>query len=130
LHDPQAFHHRRRGGRVDPGDGEPEPGAAQPLQSPPQREAERVGRIPPLGKPVRHLGTGRPADRRDLPLPEVTAQGWLIITRDRMIQHHRREIAAMRENEARMVTLAGGEAIDTRDSWRSSCASGGPSSAV
>jgi hypothetical protein len=43
-------------------------------------------------------------------LPAVTRHGWLIITRDRHIQDHRREIAVVREYGARMVALASTEA--------------------
>lgn len=46
-------------------------------------------------------------------IPEVTARGWLIITRDSNISVNRAEIAAVRENGARMVALAGKEAIGT-----------------
>ena len=46
-------------------------------------------------------------------IPETARQGWLIITRDRHIQEHRAEIAAVTSSGARMVTLAGPEAIDT-----------------
>lgn len=38
-------------------------------------------------------------------IPEVARRGWLILTRDRHIQDHRLEIAAVRDNAARMVTL-------------------------
>jgi uncharacterized protein (DUF433 family) len=48
-------------------------------------------------------------------IPLVTAAGWLIITRDRHIQVHRREIAAVRDHGARMVTLAGEDARSTFD---------------
>lgn len=44
-------------------------------------------------------------------IPEVTRRQWLIITRDNNIS--RAEIAAVRDNGARMVTLAGNEAIGT-----------------
>lgn len=37
----------------------------------------------------------------------------LIITRDRHIQEHRAEIAAVKSSGARMVTLAGAEAVNT-----------------
>jgi hypothetical protein len=46
-------------------------------------------------------------------IPLVAANGWLIITRDRRIQDHRREIEAVRENGARMVALSGPEARGT-----------------
>jgi hypothetical protein len=42
-------------------------------------------------------------------IPQVAAQGWLIITRDRHIQDRPSEIAAVRTNGARMVVLAGRE---------------------
>jgi len=48
-------------------------------------------------------------------IPEVTARGWLIITRDSNISVNRAEIAAVRESGARMVALAGKEAIGRRD---------------
>lgn len=38
-------------------------------------------------------------------IPEVAARGWLIITRDHMIAQNRNEIAAVRENKAKMVAL-------------------------
>jgi PIN domain-containing protein len=43
-------------------------------------------------------------------IPAVTRRGWLIVTRDRHIQDHRREIEAVREHGARMVALSGAEA--------------------
>jgi hypothetical protein len=46
-------------------------------------------------------------------IPLVAAAGWLIITRDRHIQHHRAEIAAVRDNGAKMVALSGRDALDT-----------------
>ncbi len=49
----------------------------------------------------------------DVWIPETAQQGWLIITRDRAIQDNRREIEAVRDSGARMVTLAGGDAIGT-----------------
>lgn len=51
----------------------------------------------------------------DVWIPEVTAHGWLIITRDRRIQDHPAEIAAVRDAGARMIALAGSEAIGTWD---------------
>jgi hypothetical protein len=48
----------------------------------------------------------------DVWIPEATRQKWLIITRDRHIQDHRSEIEAVRSSGARMVNLAGDEAID------------------
>lgn len=46
-------------------------------------------------------------------IPLVTAREWLIITRDSRIQQHRAELAAVRDNGARMVALAGPDAIGT-----------------
>ena len=46
-------------------------------------------------------------------IPEVTRHGWLIITRDSNIAANRAEIAAVRDNGARMVALAGRDAIGT-----------------
>lgn len=46
-------------------------------------------------------------------IPETARQGWLIITRDRHIQDHRAEIEAVRISGARMITLAGAEAVTT-----------------
>jgi PIN like domain len=43
-------------------------------------------------------------------LPRVTAKNWLIITRDRHIQDHTAEIAAVRDSGARLITLASDEA--------------------
>jgi hypothetical protein len=51
--------------------------------------------------------------RDDVWIPETARRGWLIITRDRRIQEHRAEIEAVRVSGARMVTLAGAEAVDT-----------------
>jgi PIN like domain len=51
--------------------------------------------------------------RDEVWIPEAARQGWLIITRDRRIQEHRAEIEAVRVSGARMVTLAGAEAVDT-----------------
>lgn len=45
-------------------------------------------------------------------IPAVTQQGLLIVTRDTAIQSHRAEIAAVRENGARMVAMTGADAID------------------
>jgi hypothetical protein len=44
-------------------------------------------------------------------IPEVTRRGWLIVTRDSAIPDHRAEIAAVRDSGARLVALAGSEAI-------------------
>jgi len=46
-------------------------------------------------------------------IAEVARRGWLIVTRDSRIQHHRAELAAVREHDARMVALAGDEAVGT-----------------
>ncbi|GAA2709321.1 PIN-like domain-containing protein [Actinoplanes palleronii] len=43
-------------------------------------------------------------------IPEVARRGWLIITRDRHIQEHRLEIAAVRDHRARMVALTAADA--------------------
>jgi len=48
-------------------------------------------------------------------IPEVTRVGLLIITRDASIADNRAEIEAVRNAGARMVTLAGREAIGTWD---------------
>jgi hypothetical protein len=46
-------------------------------------------------------------------IPEVTARGWLIITRDSHIQDNPAEIAAVRDHAARMVVLGGRDAGST-----------------
>lgn len=38
-------------------------------------------------------------------IPDVAARGWMIVTRDSMIIQNRNEIAAIRENNAKMVAL-------------------------
>lgn len=48
-------------------------------------------------------------------IPETARHGWLIITRDSRIQHHRAEIEAVRTSDARMIALAGEEARGTWD---------------
>ncbi|HEX8305015.1 MAG TPA: hypothetical protein VF612_09060 [Jatrophihabitans sp.] len=48
-------------------------------------------------------------------IPEVTRHDWLIITRDSNIAVNRAEIQAVRDSRARMVALAGKEAIGTWD---------------
>ena len=53
------------------------------------------------------------AARDEAWIPEVTRHGWLIITRDRNIATNPAEIAAVRDSGARMVTIAGAEAIGT-----------------
>lgn len=46
-------------------------------------------------------------------IPVIAQQGLLIITRDAHIQDHRLQIAAVRDNSARMVALAGKAAGNT-----------------
>jgi len=46
-------------------------------------------------------------------IPQVAAHNWLIITRDANIAGNRAEIAAVRDSGARMVALAGKDAIGT-----------------
>jgi hypothetical protein len=46
-------------------------------------------------------------------IPIVATAGWLIITRDSRIQEHRAEIAAVRDNGAKMVALSGRDATTT-----------------
>lgn len=46
-------------------------------------------------------------------IPEVASRDWLIITRDSNIAVHRAEIQAVRTSGARMVALAGKEAVGT-----------------
>lgn len=43
-------------------------------------------------------------------IPIVAAEEWLIITRDRAIQDHRLEVAAVLDHSARMVALSSAEA--------------------
>lgn len=43
-------------------------------------------------------------------IPQVAAEGWVIITRDSVIQGHSREVDAVYEHGARMVALAGNAA--------------------
>lgn len=47
-------------------------------------------------------------------IPKVAAAGWLIITRDRRIQHRPAEIAAVLDNNAKMVALS---SRDARTKW-------------
>lgn len=56
-----------------------------------------------------------PAVKDPLWIPEVARHGWLIITRDRHIQEHHREIEAVRDNGARMVALTGEDARSVFD---------------
>ena len=50
-------------------------------------------------------------------IPDVAARGWLIVTRDSMIIQNRNEIAAIRENNAKMVAL---NQRDAQTKWVSS----------
>jgi hypothetical protein len=50
-------------------------------------------------------------------IPEVAARGWLIVTRDSMIIQNRNEIAAVRDNKAKMVAL---NQRDAQTKWASS----------
>ncbi len=54
-----------------------------------------------------------PAVKDRVWIPQVAELGWLIITRDSAIQRYRAELAAVRENGARMVALAGRDATNT-----------------
>jgi PIN like domain len=47
-------------------------------------------------------------------IPEVAERGWLIVTRDSHIQDHVAEIAAVRENGAKLVALSG---VDAASTW-------------
>jgi hypothetical protein len=60
-------------------------------------------------------------------IPQITALGWLIITRDRRIQDHPSEIAAVRDSGARMVALSGKDARGTFDQLEVFMPSGGRS---
>lgn len=55
-----------------------------------------------------------PTIKDELWIPEVAQRGWLIITRDRHIQDHPAEIAAVRDHGAKMVALS---AADARSVW-------------
>ena len=44
-------------------------------------------------------------------IPQVAARSWLIVTRDNAIIENRNEIAAVRENNAKMVALNRKEAV-------------------
>jgi PIN like domain len=55
-----------------------------------------------------------PAIKDEVWIPEVAERGWLIITRDRHIQDHPAEIAAVRDNGAKMVALS---ALDAGSVW-------------
>jgi hypothetical protein len=52
-----------------------------------------------------------PATDDEVWIPEVAQLGWLIVTRDSRIQDHPAEIEAVRSAGARMVALAGKEAV-------------------
>jgi hypothetical protein len=54
-----------------------------------------------------------PATEDRIWIPETARQGWLIITRDSRIQHHRAEVDAVRTSGARMITLSSDEARGT-----------------
>jgi len=43
-------------------------------------------------------------------IPRVTTEGWLIVTRDRRIQHHPAELNAVRDAGARMVVFSADDA--------------------
>jgi hypothetical protein len=47
-------------------------------------------------------------------IPETARRGWLIITRDSRIQHHRAEIRAVQTSGARMIAPAG---VDAGGTW-------------
>jgi hypothetical protein len=51
-----------------------------------------------------------PAVKDEVWIPEVAQRGWLIITRDRHIQDHPAEIAAVRDHGAKMVALSAADA--------------------
>jgi hypothetical protein len=54
-----------------------------------------------------------PATLDHIWIPEATRREWLIITRDRHIQDRPAEIEAVRTSRARMINLAGDDAIGT-----------------
>jgi hypothetical protein len=54
-----------------------------------------------------------PATLDSIWIPETARQEWLIITRDRHIQGHQAEIEAVRSSGARMINLAGDDAVGT-----------------
>ena len=58
-----------------------------------------------------------PAVKDELWIPEVARRGWLIITRDRHIQDHPAEIAAVRDYGAKMVALSAPDAGTTTPRW-------------
>lgn len=51
-----------------------------------------------------------PAVKDEIWIPEVAQRGWLIITRDRHIQDHPAEVAAVRKYAAKMVALSAADA--------------------
>lgn len=59
-------------------------------------------------RPACVISSPRTLDRDWIPV--VAARGWLIITRDRRIQDHRLEVAAVLDHSARMVALSSAEA--------------------
>jgi hypothetical protein len=56
--------------------------------------------------PIREPGT-----LDEIWIPETARQGWLAITRDKHILGHSAEVQAIRESGARLVNLAGDEAV-------------------
>jgi hypothetical protein len=66
-------------------------------------------------EPDRHAPIADPAALDRVWIPEVAEREWLIITRDSRIQDHRAEIAAVRENRAKMIALTG---KDARSTWQ------------
>lgn len=55
-----------------------------------------------------------PATDDPIWIPQVAAEGWLIVTRDKHIQQRLGEINAVRDHNAKMVNIAGD---DARDPW-------------
>jgi hypothetical protein len=51
----------------------------------------------------------------DVWIPEVAARRWVIITRDSRIREHRAEVEAVKRHGARMIALAGREAVNRWD---------------
>ena len=101
-----------------------------------QRFSSRYGQTPPIrailvgpfiAVPDRRAPS--PArDKDDIWIPEVAARGWLIVTRDSRISDNRAEIA-VRDHGARMIALAGNEAVGTWAQLEVLSANGEPSSA-
>jgi hypothetical protein len=52
-----------------------------------------------------------PTTRDEVWIPEAASHGWLIVTRDSKIQDHPAEVSAVRAAGARMVALAGKDAV-------------------